>query len=120
SLRRRHLALHHAGLSLPRDRRALHQFSPAALDALHAGLGLCRARAHEARLCACGGGGLSLLLLRRCLSSLPGARAVSIAFSLIARDGAARRGRMATAHGTVETPAFMAVGTAATVKAMRP
>ena len=42
------------------------------------------------------------------------------AFSLLARDGAARRGRMATAHGTVETPAFMPVGTAATVKAMRP
>jgi queuine tRNA-ribosyltransferase len=42
------------------------------------------------------------------------------AFSLLARDGAARRGRMETAHGTVETPAFMPVGTAATVKAMRP
>jgi queuine tRNA-ribosyltransferase len=41
-------------------------------------------------------------------------------FSLIARDGAARRGRIATAHGTVETPAFMPVGTAATVKAMTP
>ncbi len=41
-------------------------------------------------------------------------------FSLLARDGAARRGRLITAHGTVETPAFMPVGTAATVKAMRP
>ncbi len=41
-------------------------------------------------------------------------------FSLLARDGAARRGRMTTAHGMVETPAFMPVGTAATVKAMRP
>ncbi len=41
-------------------------------------------------------------------------------FALLARDGAARRGRMATAHGTVETPAFMPVGTAASVKAMRP
>jgi queuine tRNA-ribosyltransferase len=41
-------------------------------------------------------------------------------FRLLARDGAARRGRMTTAHGTVETPAFMPVGTAATVKAMRP
>lgn len=37
-----------------------------------------------------------------------------------AADGAARRGRLATAHGTVETPAFMPVGTAATVKGMRP
>jgi queuine tRNA-ribosyltransferase len=42
------------------------------------------------------------------------------AFCLLARDGAARRGRMTTAHGNVETPAFMPCGTAATVKAMRP
>jgi queuine tRNA-ribosyltransferase len=41
-------------------------------------------------------------------------------FTLLHRDGAARRGRLHTAHGTVETPAFMPVGTAATVKAMRP
>jgi queuine tRNA-ribosyltransferase len=44
----------------------------------------------------------------------------AFSFSLLARDGAARRGRLATAHGTVETPAFMPVGTAASVKAMRP
>ena len=43
-----------------------------------------------------------------------------IAFTLLARDGAARRGRVTAAHGTIETPAFMPVGTAATVKAMRP
>ena len=41
-------------------------------------------------------------------------------FELLASDGAARRGRIATAHGTIETPAFMPVGTAATVKAMTP
>jgi queuine tRNA-ribosyltransferase len=41
-------------------------------------------------------------------------------YRLLARDGAARRGRVTTAHGTIETPAFMPVGTAATVKAMRP
>jgi queuine tRNA-ribosyltransferase len=45
---------------------------------------------------------------------------VSVAFAIAARDGAARRGRLTTAHGTVETPAFMPVGTAAAVKAMRP
>lgn len=38
----------------------------------------------------------------------------------IASDGAARRGRLHTAHGTVETPAFMPVGTLGTVKGMRP
>lgn len=45
---------------------------------------------------------------------------MSIGFETWARDGAARRGRLTLAHGTVETPAFMPVGTAATVKAMRP
>ncbi|MBL6457745.1 tRNA guanosine(34) transglycosylase Tgt [Belnapia sp. T6] len=35
-----------------------------------------------------------------------------------ARDGAARAGVLHTAHGTVETPVFMPVGTAGTVKAM--
>jgi queuine tRNA-ribosyltransferase len=43
-----------------------------------------------------------------------------IGFALLGHDGAARRGRVSTAHGTIETPAFMPVGTAATVKAMRP
>ena len=43
-----------------------------------------------------------------------------IGFTLTATDGAARRGRITTAHGPIETPAFMPVGTAATVKAMRP
>ncbi len=37
-----------------------------------------------------------------------------------ARDGAARRGSLTCAHGTVETPAFMPVGTAGTVKGLRP
>jgi len=41
-------------------------------------------------------------------------------FALIARDGKARRGRLMTAHGSVDTPAFMPVGTAGTVKAMLP
>ena len=39
-------------------------------------------------------------------------------YELLASDGAARRGRLTTAHGPVETPAFMPVGTAATVKGM--
>jgi queuine tRNA-ribosyltransferase len=41
-------------------------------------------------------------------------------FTLLAQDGAARRGQIQTAHGTVETPAFMPVGTAGTVKGMLP
>ena len=41
-------------------------------------------------------------------------------FRLIATDGAARCGELATPHGIVRTPAFMPVGTQATVKGMRP
>jgi queuine tRNA-ribosyltransferase len=39
---------------------------------------------------------------------------------LLAADGAARRGEIATAHGPVATPAFMPVGTQATVKGLSP
>jgi queuine tRNA-ribosyltransferase len=41
-------------------------------------------------------------------------------FDLLAQDGAARRGRLYFTRGTVETPAFMPVGTYGTVKAMTP
>ena len=44
----------------------------------------------------------------------------SMRFDLLAQDGAARRGRLIFARGTVETPAFMPVGTYGTVKAMTP
>jgi len=44
----------------------------------------------------------------------------SFAFALKARDGRARLGEIATPRGVVRTPAFMPVGTAATVKAMLP
>ena len=43
-----------------------------------------------------------------------------IAFDLKATDGAARRGTLTLAHGTVQTPAFMPVGTYGSVKAMSP
>jgi queuine tRNA-ribosyltransferase len=42
------------------------------------------------------------------------------AFTVQSCDGAARVGRLVTAHGVVETPAFMPVGTYGTVKAMTP
>jgi len=45
---------------------------------------------------------------------------VSIRFEVTARDGAARRGRLVTAHDDIETPVFMPCGTAGTVKAMTP
>src|SRR5438045_6938572 len=39
---------------------------------------------------------------------------------VLSTDGAARRGRVTTAHGTFDTPAFMPVGTYGKVKAMSP
>jgi queuine tRNA-ribosyltransferase len=45
---------------------------------------------------------------------------MSIGFDILAQDGAARAGRLTTAHGMIKTPCFMPVGTAATVKAMTP
>ena len=41
-------------------------------------------------------------------------------FNISATDQAARRGQLTLAHGIVETPAFMPVGTYGTVKAMNP
>ena len=41
-------------------------------------------------------------------------------FTLKATDGAARRGEIVTPHGRVQTPAFMPVGTQATVKGLAP
>jgi queuine tRNA-ribosyltransferase len=41
-------------------------------------------------------------------------------FALVAQEGGARRGRVQLAHGAVETPCFMPVGTAASVKGLTP
>jgi queuine tRNA-ribosyltransferase len=47
-------------------------------------------------------------------------RMTSLTFDLKATDGAARRGQLTFARGTVQTPAFMPVGTYGSVKAMTP
>ena len=44
----------------------------------------------------------------------------AFSYDLLGTDGTARRGRLHTAWGVVETPVFMPVGTAATVKGMMP
>ncbi|TCS73421.1 tRNA-guanine transglycosylase [Sulfuritortus calidifontis] len=41
-------------------------------------------------------------------------------FELLGRDGQARRGRLTTAHGVIETPVFMPVGTYGVVKSLTP
>ena len=43
-----------------------------------------------------------------------------IRFRLLSRDGEARRGRLETAHGAIETPVFMPVGTCGAVKTLEP
>jgi queuine tRNA-ribosyltransferase len=52
---------------------------------------------------------------------VPGERDARVsAFTLTATDGAARAGLLRTAHGDIPTPAFMPVGTKASVKALDP
>src|SRR5438128_6961786 len=43
-----------------------------------------------------------------------------LTFDITHRDGSARRGRLTMPHGVVDTPQFMPVGTAASVKAIAP
>jgi len=45
---------------------------------------------------------------------------VPLTYEVLATCGAARRGRLSTPHGVVETPAFMPVGTLGAVKGVRP
>ena len=52
-------------------------------------------------------------------SGIPAGRRVS-SFRLTATEGEARAGILRTAHGEIPTPAFMPVGTKATVKALHP
>jgi queuine tRNA-ribosyltransferase len=56
---------------------------------------------------------LRLAHLRFCADNM-------IKFKINAKDGKSRTGVVSTAHGEIRTPAFMPVGTAATVKAMMP
>src|SRR5690606_3306250 len=63
---------------------------------------------------------LSFLQLRRCHVRDSARGPMRPEFTVQARDGAARVGRLVTAHGTVETPAFMPIGTYGTVKGMTP
>jgi queuine tRNA-ribosyltransferase len=60
--------------------------------------------------------------LRRntCINHKPAPEVSSMQFQLLATDNAARRGRITFARGTIETPAFMPVGTYGSVKAMTP
>src|SRR5262249_7387517 len=68
------------------------------------------------RLCARDPGAIPLLFVRRRDAD----RADRMKFEVTHRDSSARRATLTLAHGAVETPAFMPVGTYGTVKAMTP
>jgi queuine tRNA-ribosyltransferase len=53
-------------------------------------------------------------------SEEPAGGVEAFAFDVLAREGAARLGRLVTPHGTIETPAFVAVGTQGAVKGLDP
>src|SRR5262249_2534158 len=61
----------------PRGRRDDDEFPFAALDPVHAGGGVLRARGDEARLCPRDRRGLPVLFLRRCLPAVPAAGSCS-------------------------------------------
>src|SRR5262249_5774726 len=82
---------------------------------LRVAAGMRRARAHPRRLRRGGARGVPLLLLRR-RDADPLEMRGGFAFELGASDGGARRGRLRTPHGAVDTPAFMPVATYGAVR----
>src|ERR1017187_1879629 len=92
------------------------------IHASHAGMRLRRPGAHARGLRACDKGRISFFQLWGCdvRDAAGGIRTGRPTFQIQATDGAARPGRLFTSHGDVDTPAFMPVGTYATVKAMTP
>ena len=111
-----HPAADHARVPVPRHRGDDHELPPAAVDPAGAGDGVRGGRADARPVPYRRVRALPLLQLRRREPD-----PVSIGdFELVARDGGARAGLLETAHGVVETPVFMPVGTKASVKALLP
>src|SRR5439155_18174829 len=112
-------SLHHPRAPVPGRGRSRHQLPPAALLPPDPGRGVRRPRAGARHLPHRSGPAVPLLFLRRRDADPVSA---PFSFSILARDprSAARRGRITTPHGTIETPAFMPVGTAGTVKSLTP
>src|SRR5439155_7833037 len=106
-------SLRHPRLRVSAGRLAADELPPAALDTARARDGLLRRRGNAPPLPARDRRALPLLLLRR-------RDAHQMSFAVTAPEGAARAGVLTTAHGEVRTPAFMPVGTKATVKSVDP
>src|SRR5436309_2384013 len=115
---RRGRALHPARPSLPGGGRTAHELPPAALDAPRAGGGVRRLGPHPRRLRRGGAPRLPFLQLRRRHAHHVSAR---FDFEVVRVDpSGARLGRLTTAHGVVDTPAFMPVATHGAVKGVAP
>src|SRR5690606_19868146 len=106
---------------------------PSRKHAADDGVGIRRPVAGVRCLRPCDRGRLPVLFLRRCDVAVSIGRSCRqsphtwsdaamsrMAFELLGTDGDARRGRMSFPRGTVETPAFMPVGTYGTVKGIYP
>ncbi len=98
---------------------------PAKRPVGHSGTTEGPARIHNPRS-VISGSGLALQCWQRKLASVRAPEPTirenmpDFSFHLIAADGTARAGEIETAHGRIATPAFMPVGTQATVKAVMP
>ncbi len=124
ALLRRDGDLHYARLSFQSRRYAADQFPSAALDAVHAGRAFCGLETMHAAYAHAIAAELPLLFLWRCLPAVSRAGAGMtepiFASRFAPTDGDARTGTITLPRGKIRTPAFMPVGTAATVKAMYP
>ena len=103
----------------PRRSPARPRRRPADPDAVRIGAGRTRAGAGRRSRSSSGAGSPrgADTPRRRTAARAPSPR---MHFQVLATSGRARRGRLELAHGSVETPVFMPVGTYGTVKAMAP
>src|SRR5262249_53388656 len=109
----RHRLVHHARIPLSRRGRPLDQLPSTPEHALDAGRRLRRPGPDPRGVPGGGPRALPLLLLRR-------RDADRMNFAITHEDGAPGRGRLSLPHGVVDTPQFMPVGTAGSVKAIAP
>ncbi len=112
--------VHLPRLPVPGGGRPRDELPPSALQPPRPGDGVRRRGRGAGGVPGSGGAGIPLLQLRRRDVHL--LRSLTLRFTVEARDGgtAARAGTISTERGSLRTPAFMPVGTAATVKGVWP
>src|SRR5690606_8580945 len=110
----------HTGIPLPGGRCTADELPSATGDAAHARLRLRRSCTGARGLPPRRAGTLPIFQRGRRHADRAPRRGRRMEFAPEARDGPARRGRLSLAHGTVETPAFMPVGTYGAVTGVAP